>query len=186
MMVERRVGLAVAPLLVLAVAACGGNPEPEMPVPEPTEQEESTEVIDTSMEPEPGDAENPAAAELAARRGMIEEMVFFDYDRSEIRLDAAEILSRKLPILREDAATRVRIEGHADERGSVEYNLALGMRRAQAVKNYLVGFGLDASRFDTNTLGEDRPLDTSQTEEAYARNRRAEFIITGGSLVEGF
>lgn len=185
MMVKRRAGLAVAPLLVLAVAACGGNPEPEMPAPEPTDEEESTEVIDTSIEPEPN-VDDAAAAELAARRRVIEEMVFFDYDRSEIRLDAAEILSRKLPILREDPATRVRVEGHADERGSVEYNLALGMRRAQAVKNYLVGFGLDASRFDTNTLGEDRPLDTGQTEEAYARNRRAEFIITGGSLVERF
>lgn len=186
MMVERRFGLAIAPL-VLVWAACGGNPEPEPPAPQPPaeQQEESTEV-DTSMEPEPSRGDDPAAAELEARRGVIEEMVFFDYDRSEIRLDAAEILSRKLPILREDPSTRVRIEGHADERGSVEYNLALGMRRAQAVKNYLVGFGLDASRFETNTWGEDRALDTGQTEEAYARNRRAEFIITGGSLVERF
>lgn len=185
MLVERRIGLAVAPL-VLALAACGSNPEPVPPAPEPPAQEEDSSEVDTSMQPEPSGAEDPAAAERETRRGVIEEMVFFDYDRSEIRLDAAEILSRKLPILREDPATRVRIEGHADERGSVEYNLALGMRRAQAVKDYLVGFGLDASRFETNTWGEDRPLDTGQTEEAFARNRRAEFVITGGSLVERF
>ncbi|MGH7573563.1 MAG: OmpA family protein [Longimicrobiales bacterium] len=182
MRVERRVGVVFAPLM-LVMAACGSNPEPEEPAPQPM-NEETTEFVERPLEPTTEVAEDPAAAERAARRNAIEEMVFFDYDRSEIRLDAAEILSRKLPILREDPTTRARIEGHADERGSVEYNLALGMRRAEAVKNYLVGFGLDASRFDTNTLGEDRPLDPGKTEEAYARNRRAEFVITAGSLLE--
>lgn len=179
MMVERRIGLVVA-ALVLA-AACGKKPEPEAPVPQPTDATPAT--VDRQPDTTPGGGDDPAAAERAARRAVIEEVVFFDYDRSDIRLDAAETLSRKLPVLREDPTTRVRIDGHADERGSVEYNLALGMRRAQSVKNYLAGFGLDPSRFDTNTLGEDRPLDAGKTEAAYARNRRAEFNITGGALL---
>jgi peptidoglycan-associated lipoprotein len=74
----------------------------------------------------------------------------------------------------------LRISGHADERGSVEYNLALGMRRAESIRQYLAGFGIDPSRLSTETLGEDRPLDPSGTEAAFARNRRAEFTITRG------
>jgi len=77
---------------------------------------------------------------------------------------------------------RLRIDGHADERGSVEYNLALGLRRANAAKQFLVGFGLDESRFETQTFGESRPLDPRSNEEAWAKNRRAEFHIIAGQL----
>jgi peptidoglycan-associated lipoprotein len=74
----------------------------------------------------------------------------------------------------------MRIAGHADERGSVEYNLALGMRRAEAVRDYLAGFGLEAGRFEVTSMGEDMPLDRGSNEAAWARNRRAEFTITAG------
>jgi peptidoglycan-associated lipoprotein len=85
-----------------------------------------------------------------------------------------------VPILRANPGVQIRIAGHADERGSVEYNLALGMRRANAVREYLAGFGIDVSRFDTVSMGEDMPLDPASTEAAWARNRRAEFTVTGG------
>ena len=116
----------------------------------------------------------------AAVRASLQEMVFFDYDESTLRADAQQTLATKVAILRANPSATLRIIGHADERGSIEYNLALGLRRANAVKDYLVGFGLAESRFTTDTMGEDRPLDSSSNESAWARNRRAEFTVTAG------
>jgi peptidoglycan-associated lipoprotein len=121
------------------------------------------------------------AEEAAARaRAVLEEMVHFDYDESDLRPDAQETLGRKVPILRANPNVRIRIVGHTDERGSLEYNLALGMRRANAVREYLAGFGIDGSRFETTSMGEDSPLMAGSTESAWARNRRAEFVVTAG------
>jgi peptidoglycan-associated lipoprotein len=120
-------------------------------------------------------------AEATARaRATLEETVHFDYDDSSIRADAQEALARKVPLLRANPAVRLRVTGHADERGSVEYNLALGMRRANAVRDYLAGFGIDAARFETLSMGEDMPLDSRSNEQAWALNRRAEFGIAAG------
>jgi peptidoglycan-associated lipoprotein len=116
----------------------------------------------------------------AGVRATLQEMVFFDYDESTLRADAQATLASKVTALRANPNVTLRIIGHADERGSIEYNLALGLRRANAVKDYLVGFGLPESRFTTDTMGEDRPLDSGSNESAWARNRRAEFTITAG------
>jgi peptidoglycan-associated lipoprotein len=113
----------------------------------------------------------------------LQAVVNFDYDRSDIDARAAQVLSAKVPLMREDPSIRIRVEGHADERGSIEYNLALGMRRAQAVKNYLSGFQLDGGRFQTESLGEERPAMQGQSESAYAANRRAEFVVLSGTLL---
>ena len=86
----------------------------------------------------------------------------------------------KVDILRANPNVTVRVEGHADERGSTEYNLALASRRADAVKTFFTGFGLDADRFPTVSYGEERPLVNRSDEAAWAQNRRAEFVITGG------
>jgi peptidoglycan-associated lipoprotein len=118
-----------------------------------------------------------AAAEV---RNALMDLVFFDYDRAEIRSDMADIMSRKAAALRANPSVTLRIEGHADERGSVEYNLALSLRRANAVRDYLTGAGLDASRFEVAAFGEEQPLESGQSEEAFARNRRAAFQITRG------
>jgi peptidoglycan-associated lipoprotein len=107
-------------------------------------------------------------------------MVFFDYDESRVRADAQDVLNRKIAVLRANPNVRLRVTGHADERGSIEYNLALGQRRAQAVREYLSGFQLDANRFAIESYGEERPLDPGTSEAAFARNRRAEFTITAG------
>lgn len=126
------------------------------------------------------EAQRRAAEATARARAILEEIVHFDYDDSTIRADAQESLARKVPILRANPQVRMRIIGHADERGSVEYNLALGMRRANAVRDYLTGFGIDAGRFDTVSMGEDMPLDPRSTEQAWAQNRRAEFTVASG------
>ena len=121
------------------------------------------------------------AEEVTARaRAVLEEVVRFDYDESDLRADAEAALARKVPILRANPNVRLRIVGHTDERGSLEYNLALGMRRATAVREYLAGFGIDASRFETTSMGEDAPVAAGANESAWAQNRRAEFVITAG------
>jgi peptidoglycan-associated lipoprotein len=130
-------------------------------------------------------AEQAAEAErqrrIAAARATLEEMVFFDYDRTAIRTDAEAILRRKVEILRASPQVRIRIEGHADERGSTEYILALGNRRAEAVRQLLTGFGISADRFEIVSFGEDRPLQQGQTEAAWSRTRRGQFVITAGA-----
>jgi peptidoglycan-associated lipoprotein len=110
----------------------------------------------------------------------LQEMVFFDYDQSVIRSDARLVLDRKVAILRVNPNVAMRLEGHADERGSVEYNLALSLRRANAIRDYLTNFGLEGARFEVVPVGEERPLTTGTSEEAFARNRRGEFHISRG------
>ena len=122
--------------------------------------------------------------EIERLRTTVTSMVYFDYDESAIREDARAALDRKVPILRANPSLTLRIEGHADERGSVEYNLALSLRRATAIRDYLVGFGIDASRLTVVPMGEERPLETGASEDAYARNRRGEFhILSGGDNI---
>jgi peptidoglycan-associated lipoprotein len=99
--------------------------------------------------------------------------VFFAFDRSDISPEAQQILSRQADWLQRYPNVTVTIEGHCDERGTREYNLALGERRAQAVKNVLVASGIPASRISTISYGKERPAVVGSSEEAYAQNRRA-------------
>src|SRR5579864_1556444 len=108
--------------------------------------------------------------DLAATAG---DRVFFEYDRSDISSEGRQILQRQADWLKRYANVAVTIEGHCDERGTREYNLALGERRAQAVKNVLVALGIPASRISTISYGKERPEVPGSTEEAYAQNRRA-------------
>ncbi len=113
-------------------------------------------------------------------RSMVAAMIHFDYDKSNIRSDDAGTLDQKVAILQANSDLRIRIGGHCDERGSDEYNLALGNRRAQAAKQYLVSHGIDASRIETQSWGEERPLVDGHDETAWSQNRRDEFEIIGG------
>ena len=103
--------------------------------------------------------------------------IYFDYDKSTIRPDAEATLQRKLPWLRANPGMRIRIEGNADERGSDEYNIALGQRRAAAAKAWLVQNGIDASRFDLVSYGEERPVCQEHDESCWQLNRRDDFVI---------
>jgi peptidoglycan-associated lipoprotein len=102
-------------------------------------------------------------------------MVHFDFDQAEIRNDDRSLLDRKAAILGANPALQVTISGHADERGSDEYNLALGNRRAAAVKTYLTNKGIDGGRLTVTSYGEEKPLAPGHDEDAWAQNRRAEF-----------
>jgi peptidoglycan-associated lipoprotein len=183
----------VAPVLAatLLVAACKKDPPPPPAPTGPTAEELAQRRADSIAAAEAAaraareraEAEAAAAREraVAAARATLEEMVFFDYDMSEIRSDAAAVLRAKVGILRASPQVQIRIEGHADERGSTEYNLALGNRRAEAVRQFLVGFGLAENRFAIVSYGEERPMAQGSNESSWARNRRAQFQITAGA-----
>lgn len=129
------------------------------------------------------EAEARARASAAARAA-IEAKVYFNYDQSDLSAEARATLDGKLPVLRSNPGMRLRISGHADERGSDEYNLALGQRRAAAVKRYLTDQGVDAGRLDIVSYGEERPAVEGETEDAFRLNRRAEFeIVAGGDNI---
>ncbi|MCE2451508.1 MAG: peptidoglycan-associated lipoprotein Pal [Nitrospinae bacterium] len=112
------------------------------------------------------------------------DLVYFDFDKSEIRPDMRAILDTKARFLQEYPSLRVQIEGHCDERGTVEYNIALGHRRSQSSKDYLASLGVKASRVDTVSYGEERPADSRSNEAGWAKNRRAKFNIIGGIPAE--
>jgi peptidoglycan-associated lipoprotein len=173
----RNVRIAATLMVVgLVMGACSKKQPPvQPPAPAATPTPTQTQATPTPVRDDNAERE----AEMRRAMSVLEQLVFFDYDDSTIRTDAQEALAAKVPFLRANAGIRMRIEGHADDRGSVEYNLALGMRRANAVKEYLAGFGLDASRFDTQSFGEDRPLVQGSTESAWSQNRRAEFRVSG-------
>jgi peptidoglycan-associated lipoprotein len=183
--------LVVAVLLIgVTVGACRRE-SPEPPAPAPTEQTPATgpnldslrayedSVARAQAEAERLEAERRSA--IASARAILEQRVHFDYDDSAIRPDAEQVLRQKVEVLRSSPSVRLRIEGHTDERGSVEYNQALGSRRAAAVREFLSQHGISENRIETTTYGEERPLVNRSDETAWAQNRRAEFVIIAGA-----
>src|SRR5512134_766694 len=161
-------------LLLLATAvlaaACGGSPPPEAPAPEPTPAPAPAPApapVDDSAERERLERERMAreAAERArAVAADLATMINFDFDMSVIRDPDQGTLDRKAAILQANPNVRIRIAGHADERGSDEYNLALGNRRAAAAKRYLENKGIDGGRIEVVSYGEERPLNPGTDE----------------------
>lgn len=121
-------------------------------------------------------------AAWARDRATVEEMIFFDFDKAQIREETRVVLSAKARVLQVWPEVRLRVDGHADERGSTEYNLALGMRRAAAARRYLTDLGIAAERLEVASFGEEQPLDPRHTPTAWDRNRRAEFTILGDPI----
>lgn len=125
--------------------------------------------------------EDLSARELAERKAelrdkFVNEDVHFEFDKSTLLPGAREILKEKAEWLFMETGVSVTIEGHCDERGTNEYNLALGDRRAESAKRFLVDLGISARRITTVSYGEERPLDSGHNEEAWAKNRRAHFV----------
>ena len=129
-------------------------------------------------------AEAAARAAVEAARAAFATAIYFELDKSDLGADARALLDAKLPLLRANANVRIRIAGHADDRGSDEYNVALSQKRAASAKRYLVDQGITADRIDVVGFGEERPAATGTGEEVWSRNRRAEFeIIVGGETL---
>lgn len=115
-------------------------------------------------------------AEATATEDVIKD-IYFDFDKSNIRPDAREVLKTNADYFLKNSAASIVVEGHCDERGTAEYNMALGQRRAQEAKNYLVNLGVKDSRIKTISYGKERPIDAGHDEEAWAKNRRDHFVV---------
>jgi peptidoglycan-associated lipoprotein len=120
------------------------------------------------------------AGEQTGLRNTVTAVIHFDFDRSELRDDARSTLDAKIPVLMANPDVTIRVAGHTDERGSVEYNIALGQRRAASAKRYLTERGVAANRVETVSFGEGRPVSDGHDEDAWGQNRRDEFEITAG------
>jgi peptidoglycan-associated lipoprotein len=170
--------------VVAFVAACSSKP-PAAPQPAPTPAPVSTPTVVTVepvATPTPMPAPRMEADSIAGRSinelsGMLKP-AFFDYDKADIRSDARDVLSANATWLKKYPSVQFTVEGHADERGTAQYNLALGDRRANAAKDYLVSLGVDASRIKTVSYGKERPFATGHDEDSWQKNRRAHFVVT--------
>lgn len=114
---------------------------------------------------------------LAARNRFGNQNIHFDFDSAQLSSMAKLLIKEKAEWLGDNSGVAVIVEGHCDERGTTDYNIALGERRAIAVKNYLVNLGISGSRLTTVSFGEEKPLDSAANESAYKKNRRAQFVI---------
>jgi len=125
-------------------------------------------------------AAEAAERDAAAMRSTVTTVVNYDFDKADLRPDTRAALDMKIPILNANPALMIRIAGHTDSRGSGEYNLQLGQRRAAAARDYLTARGVAASRVELVSYGEERPICQTQDEGCWSQNRRAEFEITAG------
>jgi peptidoglycan-associated lipoprotein len=157
---------AVAAALLLA--ACTDKPKAMDTAPPP-----GNSMTSSTSSIVPGSAED-----LKVNVG---DTVHFDYDAYAVTDEGRGILQRQAAWLQKYPSVRITVEGHCDERGTREYNLALGARRANAVKEYLVSLGVSAGRLDTISYGKERPICTESDESCYAQNRRGVSTITGGA-----
>jgi peptidoglycan-associated lipoprotein len=172
--------LAALAAAAAALAACS-TPKPPPPAPV------------TQAPPPPPAPERPAPPPVAQAPtgpvpGSIQDFVvnvgdrvYFDYDKYDVRTDAQPVLSAQAAWLVKYPSVKVRIEGNADERGTREYNLALGSRRANSVKEFLTSHGVGADRIETISYGKEMPIDPGTTEEAYAKNRNGHTAIVSGA-----
>ena len=166
----KRIGLLLLgmALLLVYVAGCGKKPQPttteKPPVTEtkPAEQDTSGRVPPEEVKEEP----TPSGFQK----------IYFDFDRYYIRDDAKSALENNARVLKASPNLRILIEGHCDERGTVEYNLALGERRAAAARQYLMDLGVEGSRISTISYGKERPNAFGHDEGSWQQNRRAEFV----------
>lgn len=162
--------LQIAPVLFLALAlgACGSKKKTTDQSIETTEVQSTPQIESTPMNFDASGSDS----------GKIEglETVYFDYDKSNLTTSAKKVIAGNAQWLKSHPKMNMQIEGHCDARGSIEYNLSLGERRAQAVKSYMVSLGIPAARLSVISYGKEKPLMQGDSEEAYSKNRRANFV----------
>jgi peptidoglycan-associated lipoprotein len=174
---SRLAALAVA---AAALAACSTpKPPPPAPVtqapppPPPAERPPAPPVAQAPTGPVPGSVQDFVVN--------VGDRIYFDYDKYDVRADAQPVLAAQATWLAKYPSVKVRIEGNADERGTREYNLALGSRRANSMKDFLTSHGIAADRIETISYGKEMPIDPGNTEEAFAKNRNGHTAITSGA-----
>ena len=143
--------------------------------------DETAQVAGTGQAPATTQAVGATPGSVQDFQVNVGDRVFFDTDRSELRGESRATLDRQAAWLRQFPAVRVVVEGHCDERGTREYNLALGERRANSVRSYLVAQGIEPTRITTISFGKERPIALGSNEAAWAQNRRGVTVISGGA-----
>ncbi|MEO5568185.1 MAG: OmpA family protein [Gemmatimonadaceae bacterium] len=203
MISHRRVAVITFALATAVVAGCKKTPPPAPVVPVVTINQDSIDIdrrnrlradsvaraesarrmrqqqVDDSIRMA-NEAAAAAARDAESMRATIGTTVNYEFDKADLREDTRQALDAKIPILNANPALTIRIAGHTDSRGSGEYNLQLGQRRAAAARDYLAARGVAASRIELVSYGEERPACQSMDEGCWAQNRRAEFEITAG------
>jgi peptidoglycan-associated lipoprotein len=165
--------IGIFAVLVFGLAIFTGCAEKKTVVTDGSAQEQKVaaeQTADTTKE-------QPAKVRAAETAVTVSD-INFDFDKSSIRPDAREILKTNADVFLKNSASAIVIEGYCDERGTAEYNMALGQKRAQEAKKYLVNLGIKESKMKTISYGDERPLDPGHDEEAWAKNRRAHFVVT--------
>jgi peptidoglycan-associated lipoprotein len=179
---------AILMVVLMAGAACAKKKPPvaKPTTPPPTDTSATNrppEPPTPVTEPQPVPVE-PTATGIDSRdldeinKNSPFQPLFFGYDQSEVSPEGQTVLNANAEIMKKFPTWVITIEGHADERGTAEYNLALGERRALAARNYLVSLGIPADRLRTVSYGKEFPFDPGHTEDAYSKNRRAHFVVT--------
>jgi len=158
---------------VLVLAGCASKPKPAAEAPPPAPPPSSAVQGQVESTVVPGSVQD--------FRVNVGDTVHFDYDRYAITSEGRDLLQRQAAWLQKYQQVRVTIEGHCDERGTREYNLALGARRANAVREYLVSLGVSSRRMDTISYGKERPICTESSESCWSQNRRGVTTITSGA-----
>lgn len=179
------IALTLALLFAFGLAACQKKAAVQPETTQPT-QPQTMEKKDKDMEKvtekkidskiESVDVKDKGAQYVESKESMFAD-ILFDYDKYAVADSYKSVLQSVSAWMAKNLSARLSIEGHCDERGTNEYNLALGDRRAKSVKDYLVSLGVSSERIDIISYGEERPVCTEQTEECWAKNRRAHFVI---------
>jgi peptidoglycan-associated lipoprotein len=181
----KKSALAVALCLAFSLGACGKGPKPLPPAPAtpPPAAPATPPPAPTPPQPEPVQEDEYArlskeAPDVLDRMGLFQD-IRFDLDSAELRDADRQVLNENAAKLKKFDFIKVTVEGHCDERGSVEYNLALGERRSKAALDYLVSLGVAADRLKSVSYGKEVPVCQEHSEDCWARNRRAHFAVTG-------
>ncbi len=161
--------LMLLALLTMMFVGCGKKPPPPV--------EEPIVVVEPEPEPEPEPVPEPEPEPVIIKAADFM-VVYFDLDKYNLVDAAKTALENNAKVLKKNPSVMVKIEGHCDERGTVEYNLSLGEKRAKAAKDYLIDLGIAAKRIDIVSYGKERPVNNGHNEAAWSKNRRAAFIVT--------
>jgi peptidoglycan-associated lipoprotein len=173
----------VVPFVLTAatvLAACSHHTPPATP---PAPQQVASTPTPPPATAAPAPAPAPAKVDDSAIRSILTQMTFFQYDRSDLTGQDETTLAAKIPILAANPSVALRVTGNCDDRGSDEYNLALGQRRAQAAKRYLTQHGIAETRISVISYGKERPISSGDNEAAWAQNRNDQFEITSSTGV---
>jgi peptidoglycan-associated lipoprotein len=180
----KRTAFVIAVLSVVAIAGCGKKTPPPPPAPPPAAPKAPppapppTQATEVAPKVDEYGRLKAMSAEEVDRLGLLQE-IHFEFDKAEIRDADRQIVAKNAEVLKKFDFLKVTVEGHCDERGTVEYNLALGERRAKAAFDYLVSLGVGADRLRSVSYGKEVAVCNESNEACWARNRRARFTVTG-------